>query len=57
MKWMQAAVDRMQEKGTVGSLTRMAKKVKMSPMAFARSRYRAKGAIGKKARFAVNANK
>jgi len=56
-KWAQAATERMKKKGTVGSLTRMAKKKGESPMGFAKSHYNAPGKVGKKARFAVNINK
>lgn len=56
-KWIQAAVSKMKEKGTVGSLTRIAKKHGESPMAFAKSHEHAKGKVGAKARFAINVNK
>lgn len=56
-KWIQAATDKMKEKGTGGSLTRMAKKSGESPMKFARQHEHASGKVGQKARFAVNANK
>lgn len=56
-KWAQKASERMEKKGTKGSLTRIAKKHGESPMAFARSKYNAPGKVGKKARFAVNINK
>lgn len=50
-KWMQGAVKK------PGSLTRIAHQHGQSAMEFARSHYRAKGKIGQKARFAVNAQK
>jgi hypothetical protein len=40
-----------------GSLTRIAKEHGQSAMEFARSHYHAKGKIGAKSRFAVNAQK
>jgi hypothetical protein len=51
--WIQKAVDPKEK----GSLTRIAKKAGESPMEFARDHYHAKGKVGEKARFAVNANK
>lgn len=56
-KFIQAAVKKMEKKGTEGSLTRMAKAAGMSPMAFAHAHYHSSGKVGQKARFAVNANK
>ena len=56
-KWMKSATDRMAEKGTKGSLTKIAKSHGESPMAFAKGHYHAKGKVGEKARFAVNAQK
>jgi len=47
----------MAEKGTKGSLTKIAKSHGESPMAFAKGHYHAKGKVGEKARFAVNAQK
>jgi len=40
-----------------GSLTRVARQHGQSPMEFAREHYQAKGKIGQKSRFAVNAQK
>lgn len=56
-KWMQSVNEDIKERGTKGSLTRLAKKAGMSPMAFARKHYHDKGKVGQKSRFAVNANK
>ena len=56
-KWIQKATAKMSEKGTKGSLTRIAKKHGESPMAFAKSHVHASGKVGAKARFAVNVNK
>jgi len=56
-KWMQAATKKMEEHGTKGSLTRIAKRHGESPMEFAREHYHSKGKVGAKARFAVNAQK
>jgi hypothetical protein len=56
-KWAQAAVSRMEEKGTVGSLTRIAKSHGKTAMQFAHEHIHDSGAVGKKARFAVNINK
>ena len=56
-KWMQKAAERMKEKGTVGSFSRMAKEHGMSTQAFARKEKHAGGKIGKKANFALNAAK
>lgn len=61
-KWVQKAVKKMKQKGTVGSLTRAAKRAGFSSaMAYARhikshpGRYSAK--MRKKANFAINVNK
>lgn len=56
-KWMQAAAERMKEKGTKGSFTRMAKKRGMSVSALARKDKHAPGKTGEKARFALAASK
>lgn len=56
-KWMQNARARMKKKGTEGSLTRIAKSHGESAMEFAHEHYHDSGAVGKKARFAVNAQK
>ena len=56
-KWIQKATEKMKRKGTVGSLTKMAKSKGESPMQFARSHEHSKGKVGQKARFAVNVNK
>ena len=56
-RWAQKAEKRMERKGTKGSMTRMAKKEGMSPMAFAKAHYNSPGKVGAKARFAVNINK
>lgn len=58
-KWMQSAKDKMESKGTVGSLTRAAKRADMSTMAFARKEKkspRVSGLMKKKANFAINAH-
>lgn len=55
-KWAQKATERMKEKGTVGSLTAMAKKSGQSTSAFAHSHYNSPGKVGAKARFDVNLN-
>jgi hypothetical protein len=54
-KWIQKTTSKpdFQE----GSLTRIAKQHGQSAMEFARGHYHAKGKIGEKARFAVNAQK
>jgi hypothetical protein len=56
-RWMQSARNKMKKKGTEGSETRLAHAAGESPMEFARQHYHDSGAVGKKARFAVNANK
>lgn len=56
-KWMQGARERMEKKGTVGSLTRIAHAHGESPMTFAREHYHSSGVVGEKSRFAVNANR
>lgn len=56
-KWAQAAEKRMEEKGTKGSLTRIAKSHGESATEYAHEHYNDSGAVGKKARFAVNLNK
>jgi len=56
-KWLQSAAASMKARGTEGSLTRIAKEHGESAMEFAREHYHDSGAVGKKARFAVNANK
>ena len=50
-KWMQAAAEKMKEKGTVGSFGRAAKKAGESTKEFAREKEHAPGKMGKKARF------
>ena len=55
-KWAQAATKRMEEKGTVGSLTRMAHEAGESTSEFAHSHYNSPGLVGKKSRFDVNLN-
>ena len=56
-KWMQAARERMQEKGTVGAFSAQARKAGQSTMDFAREKKNAGGIIGKRANFALNAAK
>ena len=56
-KWMQKATRGMKQRGTEGSLTRIAQAHGESPMEFAREHYHSPGKVGEKARFAVNANK
>ena len=56
-KWMQAAAERMKEKGTVGLFGRKAKAAHMSTQAFARKEKGAGGKLGKEANFAINAAK
>jgi hypothetical protein len=56
-KWMQEASERMEKKGTKGSFTRMAKKRGMSVSALAHKDAGKSGKIGKKARFALAAEK
>ena len=59
-KWIGPAVERMREKGTIGSLTRAAKNAGMKPMAFARKMKaspNASPAMKKKSNFAININK
>jgi len=56
-KWMQAANKAMQRRGSKGSLTRIAKAHGETAMQYAHEHYHSPGAIGKKARFAVNAQK
>jgi hypothetical protein len=56
-RWMQKATDKMKAKGTEGSETRLAHAAGESPMGWAREHYHDSGVNGRKARFAVNANK
>jgi hypothetical protein len=58
-KWLQAASKRMKRKGTVGSLTRIAKQHGETAMEFAHQHAHDKQhpSWAKKALFAVNANK
>lgn len=56
-QWMQKAREKMEEKGTVGSFSRAAKKHGMSTQSFARKEKHAGGKMGKKANFALNAAK
>lgn len=56
-KWMQAAREKMEEKGTVGSFTRAAKRAGKSVGELAREKKHAPGVMGKKARFALAARK
>ena len=61
-RWVQKAVKKMKKKGTVGSLTRAAKRAGYSSaMAYARAIKRNPGkysaALRKKANFAINVNK
>lgn len=56
-KFIQKAVNRMEEKGTEGSLTRIAKEHGEGTMTFAREHYHSPGKVGAKSRFAVNAQK
>lgn len=56
-KWAQKAEKRMEEKGTKGSLTRIAASHGESPMTFAREHYNSPGNVGQKSRYAVNINK
>lgn len=58
-KWAQEAVDRMEAKGTKGSLTKIAKEHGESPMEFAREHVGDKKhpSWSKKSNFAVNVNK
>lgn len=56
-KWIQGAASEMKSKGTEGSLTRIAQSHGEAPMTFAREHYSSPGLVGKKSRFAVNANK
>lgn len=51
-KFMQKARERMEEEGTVGKFSRMAKKKGMGTQALAKKEYHAKGKLGKEARFA-----
>lgn len=57
VKWAQKATKRMKEKGTEGSLTRIAKEHGESAMEFAHQHFNSPGKIGEKSRFAVNINK
>lgn len=56
-KWMQHAGEEMKEKGTKGSFTRMAKKAGKSVSSLAHQDASKPGKIGKKARFALMAEK
>jgi len=63
-RWAQKAVSRMKRKGTVGSLTAIAKreggydkKNKRIKKSWLRQAAKRKGKVGQKARFAVNINK
>ena len=56
-KWIQKAVNKMERKGSEGSLTKAAHKEDESPMEFAKEHKHSKGKVGKKARFALNVNK
>ena len=59
-QWLQDATNRMQAKGTVGSLSAAAKREGKSPMSFARQTKAsptASPAMKKKANFAINAQK
>jgi len=54
-KWMQAAAEKMKEKGTVGSFTRAAHKARNSVSQFAHMKHT--GKMAQKANFARNAAK
>lgn len=57
-KWIQAAVSKMKEKGTVGSFSRAAKKAGMSTQSFARKEKKSGSpSMAKKANFALNVAK
>lgn len=60
-KWIQPAVKKMKARGTIGSFTRQAKRVKMSPKAFARkvlaNKSRYSPTTVKRAVFALNAGR
>jgi hypothetical protein len=57
-KWPQPAVKKMEEKGTVGSETRIAHEHGQSPLGFARSHtHDPNPSIRRKALFAANMNK
>jgi len=63
-RWVQKAVNRMKRKGTVGSLTAIAKreggydyKNKRIKKSWLRQAAKRKGKVGQKARFAINVNK
>lgn len=63
-KWIQPAVRKMKRKGTVGSLTAIAKreggydeKNKRIKKSWLRKAAKRKGKVGEKARFALNVNK
>lgn len=56
-KWMQHAGEKMEEKGTKGSFTRMAKKKGESVAKLAHEDAHKPGKVGKKARFALMAEK
>lgn len=57
-KWIQAAVDKMEKKGTTGSFSRAADKAGMSTQAYAKKELaspKASGKMKKRANFALNA--
>jgi hypothetical protein len=56
-KWMQEANEKMDEKGTKGTFTRSAKRAGKSVAEYAREKKHAKGKLGRRARFALNARK
>jgi hypothetical protein len=63
-KWIQKAVSKMKKKGTVGSLTAIAKreggwdaKNKRIKKTWLRKKAKGKGKVAQKARFALNVNK
>ena len=56
-KWLQGATAKMKAKGTEGSLTRIAESHGESAMQYAHQHYHDSGSVGKKSRFAVNAQK
>jgi hypothetical protein len=55
-KFIQPAVEKMKEKGTVGSLTRLAHAAGESTSKFAHEHYHDKSKVGAKSRFDVNLN-
>jgi hypothetical protein len=59
MKWMQKATEKMEKKGTKGSLTKAAHRAGFSPMEYAhhlKASPNASTKMKRKAQFALNAN-